>query len=96
MVQLMVERLWPGATSDAVSDCVAQVQSRCAELAGDGIPIRYLGATFVPGDESLSCRFDGTPQAVRAACRLAGATFDRLVEIREMSCGSSPTRGDVS
>lgn len=92
----MVELFWPGASNEAVADCVAQLQARCAELTSDGIPIQYLGATFVPGDETLSCRFDGTAQAVRAACGLAGAAFDRLVVIHEMSCGTSPTRGDVS
>ncbi len=95
-MQLMVERFWPGATNDAVRDCVVQLQARCVELAGEGIPIRYLGATFVPSDESLSCRFDGTKQSVRAAYELAGEAFDRLVIIREMGFGASPTKGDVS
>jgi hypothetical protein len=91
IVQLMVERLWPGATSEAVRDVVDQLQSRCRQLAADGIPVRYLGATFIPADESLSCRFDGTAQAVRAAHQLAGLPFDRLLIIQEMSADPGPS-----
>jgi hypothetical protein len=83
-VQLMVERLWPGATSESVRDAVDQLQARCLQLAADGIPVRYLGATFIPADESLSCRFEGTAQAVRAAHQLAGVPFDRLLVIQEI------------
>jgi hypothetical protein len=81
----MVERLWPGATSESVREVVDQLQARCRQLAADGIPVRYLGATFIPADESLSCRFDGTAQAVRAAHQLAGIPFDRLLIIQEMN-----------
>lgn len=85
IVQLMVERLWPGATSESVREAVDRLEARCRQLAADGIPVRYLGATFIPADESLSCRFDGTAQAVRAAHQLAGVPFDRLLIIHEMS-----------
>ncbi len=91
-MQLMVERFWPGATTDAVQASVAYLQTKCNELAHDGVQIRYLGATFVPTDESLSCRFDGTTQAVRAAFELAGAPFDRLVVIQELGVDVSPTK----
>jgi hypothetical protein len=53
--------------------------------AAEGIPVRYLGATYVPADESLSCRFDGTEQAVRTAHLLAGAPLDRVLVIHEMT-----------
>ena len=84
-MQLLVERLWPGATSESVREVVDELEARCRQLAADGIPVRYLGATFIPDDESLSCRFEGTAQAVRAAHQLAGVPFDRLLVIHEMS-----------
>ena len=86
----MVERLWPGATRESVRDVVDELEARCLQLAADGIPVRYLGATFIPADESLSCRFDGTAQAVRAAHQLAGAPFDRMLIIHEMSPDLNP------
>ncbi|MEP7202877.1 MAG: hypothetical protein ABI894_09725 [Ilumatobacteraceae bacterium] len=85
VMQLMVERLWPGATPELARDVVDQLRTSCEQLAADGIPVRYLGATFVPADESLSCRFDGTAQAVRAVHQLAGLPFDRLLIIHELS-----------
>jgi hypothetical protein len=84
----MVERLWPGATPETVRDVVGKLQTSCRQLAANGIPVRYLGATYIPDDESLSCRFDGTAQAVRAAHELAGVLFDRLLVIHEMSADS--------
>ena len=83
-MELMVERLWPGATHAAVRVATDQLQSSCRQLAADGIPVRYLGATYVPDDESLSCRFAGTAQAVRAVHQLAGVPFDRLLVIHEL------------
>src|ERR1700712_1068432 len=90
-VQLMAERYWPGAAAAAVRESVSRLRGKCDELTDGGIPIRYLGATFVPADESLSCRFDGTAQAVRTAYELSNATFDRLVVIEEMGLDPSPT-----
>jgi hypothetical protein len=90
-VQFMVERLWPGVTSELVREVVDELEARCRQLAADGIPVRYLGATFIPADESLSCRFDGTAQAVRAAHQLAGVPFDRLLIIHEMSANADTT-----
>lgn len=83
-MELMVERLWPGATPEGVREVTDRLRSSCEQLAADGIPVRYLGATYIPADESLSCRFDGTAQAVRAAHQLAGVHFDRLLGIHEM------------
>ncbi len=87
----MVERLWPGATPEAVRDVTDLLRSSCEQLEADGIPVRYLGATYIPADESLSCRFDGTAQAVRAAHHLAGVPCDRLLVIHEMNADPHPS-----
>ena len=55
------------------------IRAACERLAATGVPVRYLGGTFVPEDEALSCRFDGTAQAVRTVHELAGLTYDRLM-----------------
>lgn len=80
----MAERFWPGATPESAREVVDQLVAVCQQMVADGIPLRCLGATFVPEDESLTCRFDGTPQAVRSAHELAGARFDRLLVIHEL------------
>jgi hypothetical protein len=88
-MELMVERFWPGATADAVREVIENLQASCLQLAANGIPVRYLGATFIPADESLTCRFDGTAQAVRAVHEMAGTSFDRLLVIQEMTIPST-------
>jgi hypothetical protein len=75
----VAERFWPGATETAAREAMVLLRSTCERLAATGIPVRYLGGTFVPEDEALSCRFDGTAQAVRTVHELAGLSFDRLL-----------------
>ena len=75
----MAERFWPGATETAARAAMELLRSTCERLASTGVPVRYLGGTFVLADEVLSCRFDGTAQAVRTVHELAGLPFDRLL-----------------
>jgi hypothetical protein len=77
--QFVAERFWPGATEDKALASMAKVRASCDQLAASGVPVRWLGGTFLAGDECVSLRFEGTAQAVRAAHDLAGVPFDRLV-----------------
>lgn len=79
MSAFVAERFWPGVNEGAVRTATEQLRSACERLAATGVPVRYLGGTFILDDEALSCRFDGTAQAVRAVHELAGLTFDRLL-----------------
>lgn len=77
--QFVAERFWPGATQDTAVASMAKVRASCEQLAASGVPVRWLGGTFLAGDECVLLRFEGTVQAVRAAHELAGVPFDRLV-----------------
>jgi hypothetical protein len=77
--QFVAERFWPGATEDKALTSMAKVRASCEQLAASGVPVRWLGGTFLAADECVSLRFEGTAQAVRAAHELAGVPFDRLV-----------------
>jgi hypothetical protein len=79
----VVERYWPGASEAAARSAMERLRSSCERLAATGVPVRYLGGTFVPEDEALSFRFEGTSQAIRAVHELAGLGFDRLLPIME-------------
>lgn len=79
MSEFVAERFWPGATEIAAREAMELLRSASERLAATGIPIRYLGGTFIPGDEALSCRFAGTAQAVQTVHELAGVPFDRLL-----------------
>ncbi|MDX6481613.1 MAG: hypothetical protein QOG85_2123 [Gaiellaceae bacterium] len=75
----VAERFWPGATERTARGAMKQLRASAERLAATGVPVRYLGGTFVPDDEAIACRFEGTAQAVRAVHELAGVTFDRLL-----------------
>ena len=79
-MQFVAERFWPGATKNMALASMAKVRESCETLAASGVPISWLGGTFLAEDECLSLRFEGTAQAVQAAHDLAGVPFDRLVE----------------
>lgn len=78
-VQFVAERFWPGATESAARSSMARIRASCEQLAESGVPVRWLGGTFLAGDEVVSLRFEGTAQAVRAVHELAGVPFDRLL-----------------
>jgi hypothetical protein len=82
-MQIVAERFWPGTTRVAAADAIRRLRTCCERLSADGVDVRWLGATFVPEDEALSCRFEGAPSAVRAVHELAGQPFDRLLQIVE-------------
>jgi hypothetical protein len=58
---------------------------RAAELATkEGIAVRYLRTTVLPGDETCFHLFEASSHAViEAAALRAGLAFDRIVEARE-------------
>lgn len=56
------------------------LRSASQRLSAEGMPITYLGGTYVAADEAMACRFEGTARAVRIAYDMAGVTFDCLHE----------------
>jgi hypothetical protein len=84
----LVERYLPGATPDDVLDAAARVASATAELAADGIPVRYLGSSFVPGEETCFCEFEApSSQAVEWANERAGVAFAQILPALRLSAG---------
>lgn len=77
--QFVAEIFWPGATQESALASMAKVRASCERLAAAGVPVRWLGGTFLTGDECVLLRYEGTAQAVQAAHELAGVPFDRLV-----------------
>lgn len=80
----VVERFWPGSTEPAALEAMARLRQGCFRLSASGVPIRWLGGTFVPSDEAMSCRFEGTAHAVHALHEITGEHFDRMLPIVEV------------
>ncbi len=79
MSGFVAEQIWPDADETKARAAMKLIRDACERLSDSGVPVRYLGGTFLIEDETLSCRFEGTAQAVRAAHELAGLSLDRLL-----------------
>lgn len=80
----VVERFWPGSTESDALAAMHRLRASCDRLSGAGVVVRWLGGTFIPADEAITCRFEGTPQAICAVHEFAGESFDRLLPMVEL------------
>jgi hypothetical protein len=81
MPTFMVERYLPGLEHERLSEAVSRAAAAAAELTQQGVPVCYLGSTFVPGEEACFCRFEARDlEAVEEANRRGNAPFWRVVE----------------
>jgi hypothetical protein len=86
MPKYMVERHLPGFTVAQLPSASALAKRVTGEMAKEGIPVRYLGSTFVPDEERCMCLFEGPSAAVvRQANERAGLPLQRIVEATSIS-----------
>jgi len=80
LLQFLVERYVPGATQELLREASRQLAQAVDALAAEGEPIRYLGTTFVPVEEScFSCFESSSEYAVRRALEAAGVAYARIL-----------------
>ena len=77
--RFLVEHYRPGLDPAELRTWALRVRLAAVELAEEGVPVRYAGATILPADESLLCQFDAVSEGdVRAAYERAGLSFERI------------------
>ena len=77
----VVERYLPGLDQPQLIRLLGKLGKVTDDLRREGMRVRYLGSTIVPGDEACFCQFDGPSEAaVAEANTRAGVPFDRIVE----------------
>jgi hypothetical protein len=82
----VVERYLPGITADELRVNAERLAAVTERLAAAGDEIRYLGSTFVPGEESCFCRFEAaSPRAIEKACGQARFPYARILEAEAVS-----------
>jgi len=75
----LVERYLPGLSESQVRAAVTRVADECERLSAAGEPVRYLGSTFLPGEEACLCRFEADdPDAITRASERAGLPWARI------------------
>ena len=86
MPKYMVERHLPGFKPEQLPSAAAIAKRVTGEMAKEGVPVRYLGSTFVRGEERCMCLFEGpSAEAVRQANVRAGLPLERIVEAASIS-----------
>jgi hypothetical protein len=86
MTQYMVERYLPGVTRQSFEELRKRIAAAAEAVSTRRAPVRYLGSTFVPEEESCFCRFEsGDADSVRRACEQAEVAFARIVETHDFA-----------
>jgi hypothetical protein len=86
MTQYMVERYLPGVTQQSFEELRKRIAAAAEKVSARGAPVRYVGSTFVPEEESCFCRFESaSADGVRRACEQAGVSFARIFETHDFT-----------
>jgi hypothetical protein len=80
----LVERYLPGTTPTELSAAEVRVAEAVASVRACGLPLDYLGSTYIPDEETSFMRFEGALEGVQRACHLAGLGVARIVEVEEV------------
>lgn len=90
-----MERYWPGVTRSEVATTEEHLWRAAEELERDGVPIRILSSTWIPGDEVVLTLFEaGDGDDVLEVCRLGGYAFDRMQPVEVVTTASRRWRGE--
>jgi hypothetical protein len=82
------ERYLPGVTPGQLLDAARRAERAAAEMTAAGTPVTYLRSTFLTGDQTCYCLFEGpSEQAVAQANDKAGIPYERIVAAMHVASG---------
>jgi len=85
VLSFLVERYWPGVTSEKLERAVARMRDAADALSREGTRVRYVRSTLMPADEVVLSFFEApSRRAVEEANRRTGIRFDRIAEAAEV------------
>jgi hypothetical protein len=86
MSTYVAERYLPGITPEQLLDAARRAKLTTAQMTAEGTPVSYLRSTFLTGDQTCYCLFEGpSPQAVAQANDKAGIPYERIVPAVHMA-----------
>ena len=97
MGEYLVEGYLRRPGSDELPRAAARARAAANELTRAGTPVSYLGAIFIPGDETCFHLYEApSAEAARTASARAGIGFERIVDAVQVAAeaidpGGSPT-----
>ena len=86
MSYFVVERDLPGVTPEILASAGLRAKSCCAEITGEGQPVRWVRSFFLPETAQTHCYFEAASKAaVEEANTRARIPFRQIVEVVEMT-----------
>jgi hypothetical protein len=77
----LVERYWPGVTSELLLEALNRGRRVMEEMRSEETPIREISCTLLPGEEVVFSVYEGpSAGAVRQFNERAGIPVSRIVE----------------
>jgi hypothetical protein len=84
VVSFLVETYIPGVNAQDPRVAGRRMRDAAQRLSREGISVRYVRTTLLPGDETcFHVLAADSRDAVAAACRLAGLERARIVDVLE-------------
>lgn len=80
MPTYLVERYWPGVTSQKLLEALQRVRRVMDEMTSEGMRVHDISCTLIPGEEVVFSVYDGPSAiAVQQLNERAGIPFSRIV-----------------
>jgi hypothetical protein len=77
----LVERYWPGVTSERLLEALERGRRVMEQMSGEGIPIRDISCILIPSEEVVFSVYEGPAAvAVRQLNDRAAIPVSRIVE----------------
>ena len=81
MPTYLVERYWPGVTSELLLEALNRGQRVMEQMSREGTPVRDISCTLIPSEEVVFSVYEGpSADAVRQLNERAGIPVSRIVE----------------
>ena len=81
MPTYLVERYWPGVTSELLLEALNRGRHVMEQMNREGTPVRDIRCTLIPGEEVVFSVYEGpSADAVRQLNERAGIPVSRIVE----------------
>lgn len=81
MPTYLVERYWPGVSSEVLLEALRRVRRVMEEMSAEGTRVRGVSCTLIPGEEVVFSIYEGpSAEAVSQLNERAGIPVSRIVE----------------
>jgi hypothetical protein len=91
MTTYIAERYLPGVTEEQLLDAARRAKLAAAEMTAAGTSVAYLRSTFLTGDQTCYCLFEGPSElAVRQANDKAQIPYERIIPAVHLAAEDLP------